>query len=574
MVKKSFMSLITKILKSFKKEFLLLFLFLLAESIILASSVLTIIPFADYLLDPELKNPSKVTIVTKDILTGLNIEVGYFILASIFVFTNIIRSFFVILIEYAILSFKFSITRSLTKELLDSIFSSNWLFFNNLGKGKLLNTLSKEMTTVGDTSRQLAVTLATIVQLITYLFIPFYLDFYLTLYTLLLIFILCIPFILLNKVSHRVGTLTTQTANKVVGSFNESIQAAKIILGFGNKQSVLEKNIRTLNENIKYALQTMLLRAIPGAVFKPLAILSVIISIGITMNVGDNLSEYVAVFWSLYAIMPLISNLLKSNIVINNFLPSYEQLVSLTQKAKENLSQNGDLKFKTLDEKILFNNVSFNYPDNKPIIKNFNFDIKKNKITAIVGKSGMGKSTISDLVLGLLEPIKGEILIDGKNLKLFDKETYRNKIGYVPQDPFLFYGSIKENLIWGNKDAKEEDVIKSLKLANAYDFVMNLKNKINTLVGERGSELSGGERQRIALARALIRKPELLILDEATNSLDVNSEKKINDTLKEISGFTTILLIAHQSSSYKISNYIFEIKDEKINQVQNFNSIN
>ena len=567
MLKKSFISLILKILNNFRKEFSILFIALLFESLILASNVLTIVPFADFLLDNRLSDPSKITILAIKFLDFINVSPSYFSFAFLFIFTNFMRVVLLVLIEYSVLKFKYSIQKSLTKELLNNIFSVNLIFYSDLGKGKLLNTLNKELISIGESSRYLASGLAAVFQVTIYLIIPFYLNFYLTLYTLLIVGFFAIPILFVSNLSHKIGVLTTSTANKFVGNLNESLQAAKLIMGFGNREYEVRRNISSLTHHIKYAIQTMLIRLIPGEIFKAFAILSVVISIGLTLKLESNLAESLAVFWSLYAVMPLISNLLKINVVLYNFLPSYEQFLMLMEKAKTFHKKNGNVLFDKINKEILFKDISFSYPGKKPIFNNLNFSIKKNKITAIIGHSGSGKSTISDLTLGLLDPTKGDVLIDEKKLNIYDNESYRKKIGFVPQEPFLFYGSIKENILWGNNQATEEDIYFALKLANAYDFVIKLNKRLNTIVGERGGELSGGERQRLALARALIRKPELLILDEATSSLDIDSERLINSAIKKVSSFSTILLIAHRSSSYEISDFVYELKNETISLI-------
>ena len=240
-------------------------------------------------------------------------------------------------------------------------------------------------------------------------------------------------------------------------------------------------------------------------------------------------------------------------------------LIVLLKKQKTKKENFGNLIFKNLSHNIEFKNVHFSYSsEKKDAIKDLNFKIEKNKITALVGKSGSGKSTIVDLLLGLQKPSKGEILLEKSNLNKFDLNSYRKEIGFVPQEPFLFYATIRENLMWSNPNAKESEIIESLKISNAYEFVMKLPKKIDTLVGERGAEISGGERQRIVLARAIVRKPKLLILDEATSSLDANSENLINDALKKISKFTTIIIVAHKTSSLEISDNLYVLKDGKI----------
>ena len=217
-------------------------------------------------------------------------------------------------------------------------------------------------------------------------------------------------------------------------------------------------------------------------------------------------------------------------------------------------------------------NICYAYDSRKQVLNNINISIK-NSITAIVGKSGIGKSTIIDLILSLNDPSSGSILLDDDFITNYDLQTYRNKIGYVPQDPILFNDTIKNNLLWANEKATDEDILDSLKKSNALKFTSLLPNKINTLVGEKGSELSGGERQRLALARALIRKPQILILDEATSSVDKESENIIKETLKELSISTTIIIIAHKSNLIQSSDYIYLIKDKKVHEEGTFEDL-
>lgn len=550
-----------EIFKKFPRQFIFLLIFLLIESLVLASSVLTIVPLADYLLDPSLSNPSKITEITIRILSIFNFEPNYLIFGTIFIFTNFVRSFFALLIKYFSLKIKYSIVKNLTINLLRDIFSSKWAFFNNLGPGKLLNTLNKELPRVGDATGHLATMFSMFIQLVTYLVIPLTLDFKLTVYTLTISIILGLPFLFLNKISHKLGKLNTSTANRLIGIMNETLQAAKIILGFGNRKKAILDHTDAMDKHIDATIKSQVISSLTNLFFKPLAILAIIISIGISVKVDKNISEYVAIFWSLYAVIPVLANLFNTSVVINNFIPSYEQLEEIRNKAFDNKEILTGKIFDDFREKIIFNKISFNYLNKKSVIHNCSFEIKKNIITAIVGKSGSGKSTIIDLLLGLQKPNSGQIYFDNTELNSFNLDSYRKKISFVSQDPFLFYATIRENLMWSHSEVTEKDIIESLKIANVYETVMNLPLKLDTYVGERGLELSGGERQRIILARGILRKPQLLILDEATSSLDHHSELLINHSIKRITEFSTVLIIAHRSSTINMADKIYVLKD-------------
>ena len=228
--------------------------------------------------------------------------------------------------------------------------------------------------------------------------------------------------------------------------------------------------------------------------------------------------------------------------------------------------KNGTIKFNKLNHKIEFKDVNFSYKNKNRIIDNLNIEIKKNSITSIIGKSGSGKSTIMDLIAGLLEISDGEILIDQINLKDIDLSTFREKIGYVTQDTTLFNTSILNNLTYvSSKQYSEGQIWESLKFANMSEFVESLPDKLNTNIGEQGIQFSGGQRQRLSLARAFLKKPNILILDEATSSLDSISEQEIQKTIVNFKKEdTTTIIIAHRLSTIKTSDFIFVIENGKI----------
>jgi ATP-binding cassette subfamily B protein len=271
-----------------------------------------------------------------------------------------------------------------------------------------------------------------------------------------------------------------------------------------------------------------------------------------------------AVLWSLLRAMPIMSELLKTNISISNFLPSYEQLTALRTRAKAVQEVQGAREFKFLDSGINLQKVHFTYPGLSKTIKNVSLEVKKNQMTALVGASGSGKSTITDLLLGLQIPDKGEVLLDGIPMHEWRQNSFREKIGYVPQDPQLFNCSIRDNLLWSFEQASESDIWQACKLANAEDFVRNLPHGLDTKVGDRGILLSGGQRQRIALARALLRKPELLILDEATSSLDSESEELIQIAIENLASESTLLVIAHRLSTINKADQIYVLNEGEL----------
>ena len=218
------------------------------------------------------------------------------------------------------------------------------------------------------------------------------------------------------------------------------------------------------------------------------------------------------------------------------------------KNAKDLIIKSGDIKFK---------NVSFSYNENRKILKNISIDVPAGKKIAIVGPSGAGKSTIGRLLFRFYDSSQGSILIDNQDIVNCSQESLHKNIAVVPQDTVLFNESIYFNIKYADNNASKEDVISAAVLANIHHFIDGLPDKYNTMVGERGLKLSGGEKQRIAIARAVLKKPKIIIFDEATSSLDSKSENKILNSMKKISKDITSLVIAHRLSTISDADNIY-----------------
>ncbi|UTO28440.1 ABC transporter ATP-binding protein [Bartonella harrusi] len=222
---------------------------------------------------------------------------------------------------------------------------------------------------------------------------------------------------------------------------------------------------------------------------------------------------------------------------------------------------------KDLDKKqggIRFENVSFAYSDNKTVLKDINLEIEPGKMTALVGPSGTGKSTLINLIMRLYDPTQGRILINDQDIRYTTFRSLRNLIAYVGQDTFLFQGSIKYNIGLGREGARDDDIIKAAKRANAHDFIVELPNGYDTQIGDNGCNLSGGQKQRIAIARAMLHDGEILIFDEATSALDSHTEEQINEALHHLTQGRTIIIIAHRLSTIARAHKIAVIQNGKV----------
>jgi ATP-binding cassette subfamily C protein len=255
-------------------------------------------------------------------------------------------------------------------------------------------------------------------------------------------------------------------------------------------------------------------------------------------------------------------------------LPAFENVMKITQECQEHAeTSNGSSIARPLTNELRLESVSFKYQAQRPLVLDqLSLTINAREITAIAGASGAGKSTIADLVNGLLLPVNGRILVDGAELTPENARAWRRQVGYVAQDTVLFHNTVRANLLWAQPAATSKELEEALRLAAA-NFTLDLPSGLDTVVGDRGVLLSNGQRQRIALARALLRRPSLLILDEATNSLDLENEMRILDAIEQLKERTTILMIAHRASAIQRADTIYLIEQGRVVESGNWQSL-
>jgi len=259
---------------------------------------------------------------------------------------------------------------------------------------------------------------------------------------------------------------------------------------------------------------------------------------------------------------------------LGNFITEILGAFGATERVREilatpseyDLSSEEQIAPLKIEGNIRFENVHFHYPTRQdiPVLKGINLNIKSGQKVALVGPSGVGKSTIIQLLLQFYPIQDGDIKVDGKSIFSYDLRQLRNKMALVPQDIILFGGSIRENILYGKENASEKEVIEAAKRSNSWEFIENFPEGLDTIVGERGVKLSGGQRQRIAIARAILKDPAILLLDEATSALDAESEKVVQDALEKLMEGRTSIIIAHRLSTIKDVDCIYVLEEGKI----------
>lgn len=382
---------------------------------------------------------------------------------------------------------------------------------------------------------------------------------------------LCIlaPFPLVALISMKVWRPISNKFHKVSQKMarvhmhlGESLMGIRVVKAFAREDHEYEKFIRRSNElrdAANHADQSW---------HTAFGFMSLCTSMGAVINwtVGGymvlNGSLALGDFWMVSAYVGLVYGPLQWFAQINNWfsraMAGAERIFELMDMVPEGRS--GDQTLHKVEGHVIFDGVRFGYDKSNPIIKSLSFDVKAGEMIGLVGHSGAGKSTTINLVCRFYEPDKGRILVDGIDIKEMSLQEYRAQIGIVLQDPFLFHGTIAENISYGKPGATMEEVMRAAKAANAHDFVLAKPEGYDTVVGERGARLSGGEKQRISIARAILHDPRILILDEATSSVDVETEKQIQEAIQNLVKGRTTFAIAHRLSTLRNADRIFVLE--------------
>jgi subfamily B ATP-binding cassette protein MsbA len=274
-------------------------------------------------------------------------------------------------------------------------------------------------------------------------------------------------------------------------------------------------------------------------------------------------AKFLAYMGLAYNILTPAKSISKATYSVKSGMAAAERVFEVLEVENTIVDKPNAIVKEAFESKILINDINFKYEDEN-VLKNFNLEVPKGKTIALVGQSGSGKSTIANLLTRFYDVTEGTITIDGINIKDMTMHSLRAMIGLVTQDSILFNDSIKNNLLIGKPNATDEEVIEALKVANAYEFVIDLPNGINTNIGDAGGKLSGGQKQRLSIARAVLKNPPIMILDEATSALDTESEKFVQVALENMMQNRTSIVIAHRLSTIQKADLIVVMKKGKI----------
>jgi len=469
-----------------------------------------------------------------------------------------------------LVNMKTTLMKNVRTDLFSKVASLNIGYFTERRKGDILSSISNDVNEVQNSvASSFHVIFREPLLVIGFLVMLFYMSPRLTLVSLIA---LPITAVFVTRITRylRAGSIETQSLmGSILSKFDEAISGARIIKAFNAGKYVGD---RFENDNERHrAISRKVFRrqelASPTSEFLGITIAAVVLFYGGWLNIHGKLGMsweqfivYIMFYWKVLEPAKALAN---SYAALRKGLVSAERIFAILDTEPEIREAEVPLRINAFESEVRFNGVSFSY-GGEPVLKNIDLTVPKGKMVAVVGPSGAGKSTLADLLPRFWDVTEGSVTLDGTDIRQLKIEDLRALMGIVPQEPILFNDTVFNNIAFGMEGVTLEQVQAAAKVANADEFIVRLENGYDTNIGERGGKLSGGQRQRLAIARAVLKNPPLLILDEATSSLDTESERLVQDALQRLMTNRTSLVIAHRLSTIRHADEIAVLQDGRI----------
>lgn len=494
-----------------------------------------------------------------------------YVILIVIVFT-ILKNLFIYLSQLLLNPMRNGVIRNLRDQIFGKMVSLPLGFFTEERKGDLMSRMTND---INEVEASILSVLQTIIrEPITILFTLGYMVYLSPQLTLFLLFFLPVVGIVIGRVGRSLkkpSNLAQEKLGSILGIVDETLSGLRILKAF-NAEKIQWLNFRKLNNSLFRVQNKILARRDAGSpLSETLGIIVVciilwyggwmIFSHKSTTLTGPWFIAYISLF---YAIINPLKNLSAAFYNMQKGSAALDRINHLLEVENTIKEKDDAFVLKDFQYQIDFQNVSFSYHSHKKVLENISFNITHGKTIALVGASGAGKSTIADLIPRFHDVTEGAILIDGQDLRNLKIHALRQLIGMVSQDPILFNDTIYNNITLGTGGATEQQVIEAAKVANAHEFIINKEDGYQTLVGDRGTKLSGGQRQRITIARAILKNPPILILDEATSSLDTESERIVQVAINKLMKNRTCIVIAHRLSTVQNADEIIVLDQGKI----------
>ncbi|WP_097066796.1 ABC transporter ATP-binding protein [Nitrosovibrio sp. Nv4] len=501
-------------------------------------------------------------------LHSIGIEPSIGVMLLIIVGGMIVKSLILLLANRQVGYTVAHVATALRLELIDALLASRWQYYLRQPMGSLANSVATEALRAANGFEHSVTVLALAIQVLVYGTVAMFVSWQATLTSFLVGIVMLRLLNQLIRATRRAGSKQTQLLRLLLTYLSDvlgSVKSLKAMARDNVADAILHDQTRQLE---KATRREIMAREALMALQEP--ILATLIAIGLYLALVVWDLSMAAVMVMVFLLTRLLSLLNKTQRKYQNLMAqesAYWALRTAIDEARAAAERTTGTRQPTFQKGISLRNIDFDYGA-KPIFEGLNLDISVKSFTTIAGPSGVGKSTMLDLLCGLAEPKSGEILIDGVPLREINPRGWRRMIGYVSQENILLHDTVLSNIIVGAPDLVEADAERALRQAGAWDFVCALPDGLNTVVGERGGLLSGGQRQRIAIARALAHQPLFLLLDEPTSALDPESERLVCQTLQKLAQNLTVVAVSHQPALINAADNTYTLLNGKVERLQ------
>lgn len=554
---------IQKLEKYIKKYYVLIILNLLLATV---SSLVSSAPIAliKRLFDKGIAGKSE-----KDILYAAGAMIMLAVVGAVLMYWNTIFSTVI----------SSSIYKDIVTDIYNKIQTLDMEYFSGKKTGDMMIRVMTDPSNINSIILEIFDMISEIIKVGLCLGIAFYIDFDLTLGVMVVTPILIITVRRYAKRLKRSGKHRQEALDSLNSKLQETLSGIRIIRAFATEDYEIN-NFKKKNANLKkIAVRSARYNAKANSIMEAMNYIIIALLLMFSgyrvlraksFTPGDFIT-IVGAISSMYT--PARRAMTRFNSISVN-MSSITRVSEILEEMPSIVNRENCIKFENFVSDITFENVDFKYRDStEKILKNINLNVKKGETVAFVGNSGGGKSTLVNLIPRFFDVSSGSLRIDGIDIRDYEIKSLRKAIGIVPQETFLFSGTILSNIKYSRRDATFEEIVEAAKQANAHEFIENLSDGYNTEIGERGVKLSGGQKQRIAIARAILENPQILILDEATSALDNESEKLVQDALEKLMEGKTTFVIAHRLTTIENSNKIVVIQKGEIKEVGNHNEL-
>ena len=482
------------------------------------------------------------------------------------------KNFFMTLVQFHLIT-------ELRNRLYKHFNALSFSYFDQKKSGELtsivINDVANLRRALGSSFHQL---LVEPINLLAFILLLFVISWKLAL---LSIIILPIAGLTILSIGRSIRRKSKRTAAMIAGITNiitETLSSIRVVKAFAMEGYEVQRFFKETHHYFQLILRKAKLRLLASPITETLGVMIGVLLLwvgGLEVLSGEGLTpeDFLRFILLLFAMMDPLRKLSKVNVALQTGAASAERVFSILDTPPTIVDKADAVKIDSFKEKIRFKNVSFRYESDDIVLKDISFEIEKGSIVALVGSSGAGKSTLADLIPRFYDVNNGGITIDGHDVRNLSLNSLRRLMGVVTQETILFNDTVRANIAYGQKDVNDEQVIPAAKAANALEFINDLSEGFDTVIGEKGVKLSGGQRQRLAIARAIMKNPPILILDEATSALDTESERLVQKALETLMANRTVLVIAHRLSTVKNANKIILLDKGEIKEVGTHNEL-